>query len=119
MYTILSLSLPFVVLAQDQFSEDEYKTRSQKDLEERCLPFSNDTLYWETEGYVDIPQDNDVIQAMKKKSSLKFYGGLTQHDFFEGDGGLIGTNMILSDDGLKCSKKPNTTRLLVIQPCPL
>ena len=104
MYTILSLSLPFVVLAKDQSSEVEYKTRSQKDLEEHCLPFSDKTLWWETEGFVHIPQDNNAPQAMKKKSSLKFYGGLKQEDFFESDGGLIGTNVILSDDGFKCSK---------------
>ena len=115
MYAIFGLAILLVVLAEDRLAV-EYTTRSKEDLQEHCHKFSNGTLWWQTNGYVKVPQDDNGQQILKEKSSVKFYGGLEQDDFFEGDGGLIGTSQILSDDGAQCMKKPKKTRLLVFNP---
>ena len=113
-YTIFGL--PFLVLAEEVL----YTTRSQQDAAENCLPFSNETLWWNTDGYVRISQDDNDGTRLRIKSSLKFYGGLTQDDLFEGQGGLIGTTMVLAnkEGNFSCAKKPNRTRLLVCSTLP-
>lgn len=114
LYAIISLR--FVVPQEDLFV-----ARSREVTQENCLPFSNETHTWRTNGYVNIFHNPDGDTGWKKKSALKYYGGLKQEAFFEGKGGLLGISTIMqtvSNASIMCSKKPTAARLLVISPSP-